>query len=568
MKPDGQKQILKYLSNPHLWVMILLLAVGLFLHYPQQLLGLHTTSVFSFLGIERHAIERIYLLVPIAYASFFIGTKTGFSALIVALAIMLPRVFMFSEYMPDALAETIAIALIGGAEAWWFSHYRSERSARLAALANLENKNTELQRYTDALEKDESRLSTLNKISVTISQSIELSSVLKNAVDAVCEVMNVDAAWIYILSEDKKELNLAARRDFSEAYSKIKVGSGISGKVVETGIAELVENIADDPRLARSFKEKNTSLVIVPLTAKGEVNGTLGVSSQTKRRFSQSDVELLKTVGNQIGVAIENARLFQNQLEISDKLKSAYDQLQASHRQLEASQEQLVQAEKLTSLGELAASVAHEVNNPIAGILVYDQLLKKKLQNNAFEKEDGINILTKMENELIRIGRLIRRLLDFSRQTEACLGPVNMNDVLDNILSLVNHAAEMQRVKVVKELAQDLPTITADSDQMNQVFMNLSMNAIQAMPQGGILTVRTSRENGRVKVEVQDTGVGISKENMRNLFTPFFSTKKDVKGVGLGLAVSHGIIEQHRGKIEVVSEEGKGTTFTVYLNAD
>ncbi|HXY74881.1 MAG TPA: hypothetical protein VEH58_06120, partial [Dehalococcoidales bacterium] len=122
MEPDGRNQIIKYLSNPHLWVMILLLAVGLFLHYPQQLLGLHTTSVFSFLGIERHAIERIYLLVPIAYASFFIGTKTGFSALIVALAIMLPRVFMFSEYMPDALAETIAIALIGGAEAWWFSH--------------------------------------------------------------------------------------------------------------------------------------------------------------------------------------------------------------------------------------------------------------------------------------------------------------------------------------------------------------------------------------------------------------------------------------------------------------
>ncbi|HXX59104.1 MAG TPA: ATP-binding protein [Dehalococcoidales bacterium] len=686
--------IKKFLSNPHVWVTVLLLVIGLLLHYPQQLLGLSTPSVFSFAGLERHAVERIYLLVPIAYASFFVGPVIGFTALAAALAIMLPRVFLLSDFLPDALAETIAIALIGGAEAWWFSHYRSERRERLEALTNLENKNEELRSYTEALERDERRLFTLNKISSTISQSIELSNVLTNAVDSVYDGLKLDAAWIYLLSADGLELNLSAQKGFSIEFAKIKVGNGISGKVVQTGTPDVVEDTADDARVAHSFKEKMTSVVIVPLTAKGKVNGTLGIASKSRRTFSQSDVELLDTIGNQIGVAVENARLYQEQLEISDKLrvsekryrdlfenahdavwvhdmegnitaankatgemlerkvadliglnvreflagdslhlaaqvkqklmegqpveqpyeqqaskknggviilklttnvleengkvtgflciardvtkeketqdklKSAYEQLQVSHQQLEASQEQLIQAEKLSSLGQLSASVAHEVNNPIAGILVYDQLLMKKLKNDTFEKEDGLNILAKMEGELIRIGRLIRRLLDFSRQTESCLGPVNLNNVLDNVLSLVNHAADMQRVKIVREMANDLPAITADADQMNQVFMNLTMNAIQAMPQGGTMTVRSSKENGRVKVEVQDTGVGISKENMRRLYTPFFSTKKEVKGVGLGLAVSHGIIEQHRGKIEVVSEEGKGTTFTVFLNAN
>lgn len=130
------------------------------------------------------------------------------------------------------------------------------------------------------------------------------------------------------------------------------------------------------------------------------------------------------------------------------------------------------------------------------------------------------------------------------------------------------HAAELQHVKVVRELSPNLPQVMADGDQMNQVFTNLMMNAIQAMPDGGTLTVRTSSVDGSgLKVDVQDTGVGISKENMRKLFTPFFTTKKEVKGVGLGLAVSHGIIERHKGRIEVKSEEGKGSTFTVYLNA-
>jgi len=234
-------------------------------------------------------------------------------------------------------------------------------------------------------------------------------------------------------------------------------------------------------------------------------------------------------------------------------------------QRLKTTQEGLIHAEKLTSLGQMAASVAHEVNNPLAGVLVYTQLLAKKINSDTFSKEAALEYLSKMESELTRSTKLIRNLLDFARQSPPRFWEVNINEVIKRSFDLAAHSAQLQHVDVVKELAPSLPEITADFDQLQQVFTNLIMNAIQAMPEGGELTIRTSTDNAQVKIEVQDTGVGISPENMRKLFTPFFTTKREVKGVGLGLAVSYGIIQRHQGKIEVQSKEGEGTTFTVYL---
>ena len=235
---------------------------------------------------------------------------------------------------------------------------------------------------------------------------------------------------------------------------------------------------------------------------------------------------------------------------------------------LEAIQRDLIQMEKLTSLGQLAASIAHEVNNPIAGVLVYTQLLTKKLTADTLPKEKALDYLSRMESELARSSRLIRNLLDFARQTKPALRLVNINEVIDRALSLVAHSAQMQHVEVIKNLSPTLPEVMADPDQLQQVCTNLMLNAIQAMPEGGTLTLHTSvHSEGQVKIEVQDTGIGISQENLQKLFTPFFTTKKEVKGVGLGLAVSYGIIQRHQGRIEVDSEEGKGTTFAIYLKA-
>jgi len=232
---------------------------------------------------------------------------------------------------------------------------------------------------------------------------------------------------------------------------------------------------------------------------------------------------------------------------------------------LRSTQEGLIQAEKLTSLGQMAASVAHEINNPLAGVLVYTQLLTKKINSDKFTKESALDYLSKMETELTRSTRLIRNLLDFARQSPPRFWEVDINEVINRSFELASHSAQLQHVQVLKELDPALPRITADFDQLQQVCTNLIMNAIQAMPGGGTLTIRTSADKTQVKIEVQDTGVGISPENMRKLFTPFFTTKREVKGVGLGLAVSYGIVQRHRGRIEVQSKEGEGTTFTVYL---
>jgi two-component system, NtrC family, sensor kinase len=216
-------------------------------------------------------------------------------------------------------------------------------------------------------------------------------------------------------------------------------------------------------------------------------------------------------------------------------------------------------------LGQLAASIAHEINNPLSGVLVYTQLINKKLTKDDFSKETARIYLGKMENELTRSTRLVRNLLNFSRQSTPTLRITEINEAINRSLELVINSIQIQHIKVVKDLAKDLPKCMVDSDQLQQVLMNLIINAIQAMSAGGILTLRTTSENDQVIIDVQDTGCGISQENIRKLFTPFFTTKKEVKGVGLGLAVSYGIIERHHGKILVKSKEGSGTTFSVYL---
>jgi signal transduction histidine kinase len=247
------------------------------------------------------------------------------------------------------------------------------------------------------------------------------------------------------------------------------------------------------------------------------------------------------------------------------ELNIAHQELSTYVQQLKESQEQLIQAEKLTSLGQMAASIAHEINNPLAGVLVYTQLLSKKVAGDTLKEEEALDYLSKMESEVSRCSRIIRNLLDFARQSEPMLRLVDINQVIEQVLSMVGHQAQLQNVEVVKEFSPSLPKVMADFDQLQQIFTNLILNAIQAMPDGGRLTIRSSAVDGEVRIDVQDTGCGISKEDMGKLFTPFFTTKAKGKGVGLGLAVAHGIIERHKGRIKVQSEVGKGTTFSVYL---
>jgi signal transduction histidine kinase len=254
---------------------------------------------------------------------------------------------------------------------------------------------------------------------------------------------------------------------------------------------------------------------------------------------------------------------FEAERKTSADLAAAYEELREYHKRLEENQTMLIQAEKLASMGQLAASIAHEVNNPLSGVLVYIQLLTKKIAKGDINEVLMLDYLSKMDFEITRSARLIRNLLDFSSQSEPNVGEVNVNEVLNRALDLTIHAGSAA-TEVEKEL-QSVPTIIADPEQLEEVFINLIMNGIQAMPKGGTLTLRTYREGNEIRIAVQDTGCGIAPENMSKLFTPFFSTKKEVKGVGLGLSVSYGIIQRLQGRIEAASKAGEGSTFTVCI---
>lgn len=237
--------------------------------------------------------------------------------------------------------------------------------------------------------------------------------------------------------------------------------------------------------------------------------------------------------------------------------------------ELQKTQDTLIQAEKLSSIGQIAAGVAHEINNPLTGVLLYTRLMLKSLREGRLDIETSKERLSLMEQEIERCTRIIKNLLDFARQTQPKPIPFNLEKILNNALSILSHHAELSNVNIVLELEKNLPMIFADPDQIQQVFINIILNAIQAMPNGGTLTIRSGyiEETKEVYIKFTDTGVGIPKENLKKLFTPFFTTKEKGKGVGLGLAVCYGIIQRHKGKIEVESEVGKGTTFTIKLSA-
>jgi two-component system NtrC family sensor kinase len=234
-------------------------------------------------------------------------------------------------------------------------------------------------------------------------------------------------------------------------------------------------------------------------------------------------------------------------------------------RKLADAQRQLIQSDKLASLGRLAAGVAHEINNPLTGVLTYSSFLLKRANSNAEMKND----LEVIVRETKRCREIVKGLLDFARQAPVQKTPVSIPTVIDQVLNLIENQLRLKKVHVKKKMAANLPTIHADANQMQQVFMNLLVNAADAFEtEGGeiAVTAELRQVDGKefLEIKVRDNGRGIPREELTKIFEPFYSTKGQ-KGTGLGLAVVWGILEKHGGKISVDSEIGKGTTFTVQL---
>jgi two-component system, NtrC family, sensor kinase len=240
-------------------------------------------------------------------------------------------------------------------------------------------------------------------------------------------------------------------------------------------------------------------------------------------------------------------------------------------RQLEETHAKLLHQDKMASLGKLSATVVHEINNPIAGILNLLKLIQRIMEEGALgEKEvrQFREYIHLMDTETQRIGRIVSNLLAFSRQSKVTVSRVNLNRIIEKTLFLNANLLKINRVKIIQDLDPDIPEVTGSEDQFQQVLMNLVSNAAEAMEgTGGTLTITTchSLEKNHILVQVHDTGVGIGRENQSRLFEPFFTTKTKGKGVGLGLSVVYGIIEDYGGAIRVDSEAGKGTTFSMEI---
>ena len=229
----------------------------------------------------------------------------------------------------------------------------------------------------------------------------------------------------------------------------------------------------------------------------------------------------------------------------------------------QAANQQIRRSEQLASVGRLAAGVAHEINNPLTGVLAFADLMREKENMDPQDRED----LEVIIRETKRAREIVRGLLEYARETPSVKTSLNVNEVVRQTMQLLGKREAFQNVNLVEALAEDLPTVNGDRNQLQQVLVNLSLNACEAMHSGGTLMIGTSRADNKVVIEVTDTGCGIRPQDLERIFEPFFTTKPVGKGTGLGLSVSSGIIQQHGGTLEVESVPGKGTTFTIHLPA-
>ncbi len=271
-----------------------------------------------------------------------------------------------------------------------------------------------------------------------------------------------------------------------------------------------------------------------------------------RQPLSAQDLDLLSTMASQTAVAVEKAQLFES--------------LQTQMAALEQMQLQLLQSAKLATIGELAAFIAHEINNPLTSVLGYASLILSETAADDPKRPD----LEVIEKEALRARAIVRDLLGYARQTSSVIEQTQINEAIESVLPLARRRAEMQRVTISSHLDPHLPPILADVNELKQVFINILNNALDAMPKGGEVEVRTREVTGngtgsRVEIAFQDQGVGISDEHLMKIFDPFFTTKEDGKGTGLGLPITKRIVERHGGTIQVSSKLGQGTCFTIHL---
>jgi signal transduction histidine kinase len=390
----------------------------------------------------------------------------------------------------------------------------------------------------------------LSSVSRTINSTLNLDEALRAITKEACELMRARMCSLMLLDESREWLDLRASFGAGDAYinkPRLAAGESLIGVVVRRKKPLQVANVQTDTRyqnveLAR--RESLVSLLSVPLIFAGQCIGALSVYTARPYSFSNEEIKILSALAELSAIAIEKARLYERVVDV---------------------EEQLRQNEKLSALGLLAAEVAHEIRNPLTVMKLLYHSLDLKFDAHDPRSKDAQIIEAKIEH----LNKIVEQILDFARTTEPKFAPVNLNDLVDELSLLVRHKLANQGIKLVRDLQDDLPLVSGDAPQLEQAFLNLILNAAEAMAEGGTLTIRSralrgADTAGQVAVEFKDTGGGMTAEQQRQAFKTVLATTK-AKGTGLGLAIVGRIVETHHGEIRIRSRVGRGTTLRIAL---
>jgi signal transduction histidine kinase/CheY-like chemotaxis protein len=430
----------------------------------------------------------------------------------------------------------------------------------------------DLRGATQRLEDLVFKLGTLNEMVEIAARIPRIQDLLGIVLDSTMRAVHATIGSIMILDKDGQTLRLAASRGIPDEVIDqvgVKVGEGIAGKVVQLGQAVLVDDIATDPRFQRPSGPQyaNGSFICMPIRVADRVIGVVNMAKKTTgpdalrpAPFSPVDLQFLNALMTYVGYAVDNARLLEEAQTSASRLQGVVDDLKTT-------QAAYVRAETLRAIGQLSSGVAHHLNNLFAVILGRVELLLRRVEDGEIRRALEIVLRTAQDG-----AEVVRRVQRFSRvQPVAAPAAVDLNDLATEVVELTRprwyDEAQLQGrgVEVVVEAGR-VPAVAGEPAALREVLMNLVLNALDALPQGGRVTIRTWAASDRVHVAVADTGTGMSDVVRQQALEPFFTTKGP-KSTGLGLSVAYGTIERHGGTLVIDSEEGHGTRVTVTLPA-
>jgi len=394
--------------------------------------------------------------------------------------------------------------------------------------------------------KFESYFHVFRDIIRAMHSSTSLQEVLQVVVTKSADVLNAQGALLRILNKETNQFDVRAAWGVGERY--LSKGPVTTEKLLsdsrELHKVKIITDIWHAPRVEypqEAWHEGIRMMVDVPLAVREQMIGLIRIYLPQRREFSDDELDFIITVAEQCACIIERVQLMENQQAQFDHLAT--------------------QMEKMSSLGRMAAGIAHEINNPLAGILLYSSNMSKKVPQGG-PLEEGLNIIIK---ETQRCKTIIQGLLEFARDREPQKVPADINAIMETALGILDNEFRLRHVGLELQLAENMVKTLLDENQIEQVFINLLLNAIHAVEENGRVTIQTAvdSENNKVQVEITDNGCGIAADDIEKIFEPFYSTR--AKGTGLGLAVSYGIVKNHQGDIRVYSVPGKITRFTVEL---